>query len=90
MLGIPEFSTTLMINFVPIAVLIVILIVILRALRPRGRRHRRHDSEDARTMQEINRGLQRMEDRIEALETLLMDRPERSRPHREAQQGERQ
>lgn len=30
--------------------------------------------EDTRMIQEIYRGLQRMEDRIEALETLLMDR----------------
>ena len=39
------------------------------------------NEDDARTMQEINRGLQRMEDRIDALETLLMDKSER-RPSR--------
>ncbi|MDK1021384.1 MAG: hypothetical protein QGD90_07080 [Candidatus Hydrogenedentes bacterium] len=78
----------LLINILPITILIVILVVILRALRFKGRHNRRYDSDDARTMQEINRGLQRMEDRIEALETLLMDRPERSRPRREAPRGE--
>ncbi len=87
--GILEFPIILLINYVPIAILIVILIVILRALlRHKDPHKRRHDSDDARTMQEINRGLQRMEDRIEALETLLMDRPERSRPRREAPRGE--
>ena len=65
-------------------------IVVLRALRLKYRHDRRYDADDARIMQEINRGMQRMEDRVEALETLLMDRPERSRSRREAARGERQ
>lgn len=71
-----------------VVLVICATIVILRALRPKDRHNRRHDSKDAGTMQEINRGLQRMEDRIEALETLLMDRPERSRPRHETLRGE--
>ncbi len=33
-------------------------------------------AEETRLIQEVHRGLQKMEDRIEALETLLMDRAE--------------
>lgn len=36
-----------------------------------------YTEDDSRTMQEINRGLSRMEQRIDALETLLADRIER-------------
>ncbi len=67
---------------------ICVTVVALRALRLKYRHDRRYDSDDARIMQEINRGMQRMEDRVEALETLLMDRPERARSHREAPRGE--
>ena len=42
-------------------------------LRLKYRYRDRQESPDVGTMQEMNRGLQRMEDRIEALETLLMD-----------------
>lgn len=42
----------------------------------------RYGNDDTLMIQEIHRGLQRMEERVEALETLLMDRvrhyPERS------------
>ena len=63
-------------------------IVALRALRLKYRHDRRYDADDARIMQEINRGMQRMEDRVESLETLLMDQPERSRSHRATPRGE--
>ncbi len=63
-------------------------IVTLRALRLKYRHDRRYDADDARVMQEINRGLQRMEDRIDALETLLMDRSDFKRTHREVPRGE--
>ncbi len=52
-------------------------IVALRMLRLKYR-HRDHvESPDIETMQEMNRGLQRMDERIEALETLLMDSQKR-------------
>ena len=73
-----------------IVVTICVTIVILRALRLKYRHDRRYDADDTRIMQEINRGLQRMEDRVEALETLLMDRSDFKRTHREAARGERQ
>jgi len=48
-------------------------IVILRILRHKYRHRDKVESPDIEVMQEINRGLQRMEDRIDALETLLYD-----------------
>ena len=65
-----------------VSIFLVILTIcatvcVLRALRLKYRRDPRMDKDDARTMQEINRGLLRMEDRIDALETLLMDHHER-------------
>lgn len=38
-----------------------------------NKRDRDYNHDDTRTMQEIHRGLQRMERRIESLETLMMD-----------------
>jgi phage shock protein B len=59
------------------AVLIVFTIcatmVLLRVMSSKYKRRDKEESPDIETMQEMNRGLQRMEDRIEALETLLMD-----------------
>ncbi len=71
-----------------IVLTICVTIVVLRALRLKYRHDRRYDADDARIMQEINRGMQRMEERIESLETLLMDRPERSRSYRATPRGE--
>ena len=48
-------------------------VILLRMLRLKYRDRDRQESPDVGTMQEMNRGLQRMEERIEALETLLMD-----------------
>lgn len=38
------------------------------------REEHRYGDDDVRTIQEIHRGMQRFEDRIDALETILMDR----------------
>ncbi len=48
-------------------------IVALRMLRMKYRHRDDTEGPDIETMQEMNRGLQRMDQRIEALETLLMD-----------------
>ena len=71
------------VSYFLIVLTICTTIVISHALRRKYRHDRRYDADDARIMQEINRGMQRMEDRVESLETLLMDRPERSRSRRE-------
>ena len=54
-------------------VTICLTIVSLRGLRLKYRHRDREEGPDIGTMQEMNRGLQRMDQRIEALETLLMD-----------------
>jgi len=54
---------------------------ILAAIKTRhggiSRQSRKNEAEEAKMMQEIFRGLSRMEKRVEALETILMDRKEK-------------
>ena len=50
----------------------------LKILKGSPRRDRQLDSEEARLMQELYQGLSRLEERIEALETLVLDQ---DRPH---------
>ena len=56
---------------------------ILAAIRARhggiSRQSRKNEAEEARMMQEIFRGLSRMEKRVEALETILMDHKEKGK-----------
>ena len=47
------------------------------ASKVQAKEENRYGSDDTLMIQEIHRGLQRMEDRVEALETLLMDRVQR-------------
>jgi phage shock protein B len=63
-------------------VLCLIGCVIYLALEKKVKHRDKTDygDDDTRTIQEIHRGLQRMEDRIESLETILMDHP-RTRSH---------
>ena len=70
-----------------IVLTICVTIVVLRALRLKYRHDRRYDADDARIMQEINRGMQRMEVRVESLETLLMDRSDFKRTYRATPRG---
>lgn len=46
-------------------------------MKVRQRETRGYGSEDTRMTQEIHRDLERMQDRIDSLETILMDRSER-------------
>jgi phage shock protein B len=72
--------TTIMIFLLPLLALIVLgglVLVIFRLLgrnTPRFNPHQRE--EETRLIQEIHQGLSKMEKRIEALETILLD-PER-------------
>ncbi len=54
------------------------------AIKVRRRDARGYGSEDTRLTQEIHRDLNRMQDRIESLETILMDRQDRSTYYDEA------
>lgn len=46
----------------------------IMAINVKKRESRGYGSEDTRIIQEIHRDLQRMDERVEALETLLMER----------------
>jgi len=56
---------------------------ILAAIKTRhggiSRQSRKNEAEEAKMMQEIFRGLSRMEKRVEALETILMDHKEKGK-----------
>lgn len=60
---------------IPVTVLIcTTAVLIVRSLKGDRTAHgRKLDEEEARTMQEIFQGLEKMEKRVEALETLLLD-----------------
>ena len=47
----------------------------------RGGATRKDQAEDSKIIQEIYQGLGRMEDRVEALETILLDRDKGKRQH---------
>ncbi|MDZ4860863.1 MAG: hypothetical protein SGI88_17960 [Candidatus Hydrogenedentes bacterium] len=61
-----------------IPLLIVMVVVWLLGL-PSARRARRNAPEEARVMQNVYRGLARMENRLNSLETLMLDRDSRFR-----------
>jgi len=62
---------------VPLLVLGVPLLMVMAVVwligLPSARRARRREPDEARLMQEINRGLARMENRLNSLETIMMD-----------------
>ena len=65
--------------FVLCLVAMVMAFVYLLAKRGMDKCDRRYGDEDTALTQELERGLRRMENRIESLETLLLDRAERSK-----------
>jgi phage shock protein B len=60
-------------TLVGLALLGVIFLLGLRLLRPTATGPRGGDAEEARLLQEIHRSLGRLEDRVETLETLVLD-----------------
>ena len=67
-------------SFVLIPLVVGATIVIsIRLLK--GGASRKDQAEDAKIIQEIYQGLSRMEERVEALETLLLDREKGGRRH---------
>ena len=70
---------TLIVIVMALAIPIVIVWGIVRIVSGgRGGRAQALDAEEARIMQEIHAGLAKMEERIESLETLLVDKEEKS------------
>ncbi len=65
-------------SVVTLAGLLCGTILVIMRMRQSGTRHNKHGSQDEVMMvQEIYRGLEKMEKRIEALETILMDSHDR-------------
>jgi len=65
-----------------IAILTIICGTILAAIKLKGgisRKERQHSAEEAEMIQELYQGLAKMEERTEALETLLLDRERKER-----------
>jgi len=65
-----------------ILILSIICGTILAAIKLRGgisRKERQHSAEEAEMVQELYQGLARMEERTEALETLLLDKERKDR-----------
>jgi len=60
-------------TIVGLVILGAIFLLGLRLLRPGNAKPRGNDAEEARLLQEIHRSLARLEDRVESLETLVID-----------------
>ncbi len=60
-------------TIVGLVILGVIFLLGIRLLRPGPNRPRGGDEEEARLLQEIHRSLTRLEERVETLETLVLD-----------------
>ena len=74
-MGVAEL-TILMVFAIPLAAVVGgILLALAKILRGDGSgRSKQRDEEEARLMQEMCQGLEKMEKRVEALETILLDR----------------
>ncbi len=77
----PALLFLILIAAIPVAAIFGgILLAALKILKGDSRGTGLSDQEETRMIQEIHRGLNRLEERVEALETLLLDRPkDRSR-----------
>ncbi|WP_428562260.1 MAG: hypothetical protein ACP59X_20930 [Solidesulfovibrio sp. DCME] len=60
-------------TIVGLVILGVIFLLGIRLLRPGAPKPGGNDAEEARLLQEIHRSLSRLEERVEALETLVLD-----------------
>ena len=73
-----ELAIMVMISLASIAVPLAILVLIVKSISG-GKRNAGLHQDEARIMQEIYQGLSRMEERLEALETLVLDPKDRVR-----------
>lgn len=73
-----------------LALFVCVMIVVGRAIGALAERDREAEPEDSRMLQEVHRGLARMEERIDALETILLSERRRRTSRREpAETGRR-
>lgn len=84
-------SLTYYIALGPVLLLVVLIFLSLALWRvlkgDTSENHQRLDAEESRIMQELYRGLSRLEERVESLETILLDRASRSAPGRKTGRG---
>lgn len=73
-MGVGELTIILVFGIPIVAILGGVLITIVKILKSDGRGSGQLSAEEAKTLQEIRRGLDRMERRVEALETILTER----------------
>lgn len=73
-----NWATTLVVLIlaIPLAIVLGVVTIAIVAILRGGTsdKARRLDEDEARTMQQIYQGLEKMEKRVEALETLLLER----------------
>ena len=70
------FLAVLLVILIPLVLIVVCAIVAALGILTRGRRRRTgtESEEETRMIQEIYSGLARLDERVEALETLVLDR----------------
>jgi len=80
--AIPALVLALGIPLLAIALPFILILGSVWLLRGRPPRRTREElAEETKTMQQINQGLARMEERIDALQTILIEREERKVTH---------
>ena len=79
----PGAFIVIMLFAIPLAAIIGgVLLAALKILKGNwGERGGASDVEETRLIQELHRGLNRMEERVESLETLLMEKSDRRKTH---------
>lgn len=75
-MSLPWSIILLLVVFLLISIVVCILSLAAGAVRAARRKPRQSDHEEARIMQEIYQGLSRMEDRVESLETIILEKEE--------------
>lgn len=71
--GIP-FLFLILFVLIPVAVVVILVMILARLFRgPRGQRAQEEQMNEAKMIQELYQGLNRLEQRLESLETLLLD-----------------
>lgn len=79
----PNLVVPLMVFAIPLAAIVGgVFLVALKILKGDGpRRNGRSEIEETRMIQELHRDLTRMEERVEALETLLLEKSKHGKTH---------
>jgi len=82
MAGIAELGLVLGVVLIFVTFLFSAIVIFVKLLKGGASKNKQNNTNEARMIQEIYQGLARMEERVESLETILMER-ERARKERE-------